>query len=78
MPWELNGVDELGRDAIAFAGETEAVEDVVVDEEVGETTEDETTGTNVMEVLRLGMLGWEEGRDGSEDVLTVAEGRKED
>ena len=71
-------MDELGRDAIAFAGETEAVEDVVVDEEVGEITEDETTGTNVMEVLRLGMLGWEEGRDGSEDVLTVAEGRKED
>ena len=71
-------MDELGRDAIAFAGETEAVEDVVVDEEVGGITEDETTGTNVMEVLRLGMLGWEESCDGLEDVVTVAEGRKED
>ena len=37
-----------------------AVEDgweVVVDEEAGETTEDEVTGTKVMEVFRLGMRG---------------------
>ena len=58
-------MDDIGRGAIevvggAEVGEEEVVVVVVVDKEVGERTEDDTTGTNVMEVLRLGMVGCEE------------------
>ena len=56
-------MDDIGRGAIEVVGGAEVGEEevvVVVDKEVGERTEDDTTGTNVMEVLRLGMVGCEE------------------
>ena len=48
----------------------------MVDEEDEETTEDEATGTKVMDVFRLGMVGCAVGQDGAED-FGAAEGREE-